>query len=88
MLVTARLVDLNVASADGRRQRGTGSDLQHSGCANHDVQVELVLAGTTIVIIDGARDKRNGDGVGRIAANAAQDAVAVEVDNAHIDFRG
>ena len=79
-------MDLNVAGVDSRRSSSAGSDLQHSGSANHDIQIELVSALATVVIVDRARDEGNRDGVGRIATDAAQDAGAMEVDDAHSDL--
>lgn len=87
LVVAARLVDLQVAGADDCRVGRAGSNLQNSRAANHNVQVEQVAARAAVVIVHCPRDKRHRNGVRRIAADATQDAVAMEVDDIHGDLR-
>ena len=80
-------MDLNIPRADRGRASSASSDLQHSGRADGDVQVQLVCASAAIMVVNRTRDKRNRDCLCRIAADAADDAITVEVDDAHVDPR-
>jgi len=79
-------MDLQVAGADDRRVSSAIADLEHGRGANSDVQIEQVAAAAAVVVVNCAGDERNGDGVSRIAADAAQDAGAMEVDDVYGDL--
>ena len=90
LLAAARLMDLQVARADDRRVSRAISDLQHNGTGVktfNDSQVQQVAASAAIMVVYGAPDERNGDRLSRIATDATQDAIAMEVNDVDADLR-
>jgi len=80
-------VDLNIAGADGRRGTHAGADLQHRSRTRSDNEEQLIRTATSVMIVDGTRDKVNRNGRLRISTDAADDSGAVEVNDAHVHFR-
>ena len=80
-------MDLQVAGADDRWVSRTIADLHDRGGADSDVEIEQVAAAAAVEIVNRASNEGNRDGVSRIAADAAEDASAVEVDDVDGNFR-